>query len=120
MSGRSEKNRGRLAPAAPAKREAETFRIVWQGIEVEIVYQPDWLNSSDGPYPRAHLTITSISPNRAPLPITETGYRSHFLTADLVADYGGPEAYVRAWLDHEAGSKAWKRKVVEARQLRLL
>ena len=44
----------------------------------------------------AHLDITTIEPPRAPLPITETGYRSHFLHPDEVAAYGGPEAFCQS------------------------
>lgn len=46
--------------------------------------------------------------NDAQIPITETGYRSHFLPDGNVEEHGGPEAYVLAWLDHEADSAAWK------------
>lgn len=46
--------------------------------------------------------------NDAQIPITETGYRSHFLPDGIVEDHGGPEAYVLALLDHEADSDAWK------------
>lgn len=58
----------------------------WQGIIVEIVYEPNWLNiaNRDCDLPSAHLDIRSIKPERAPLPITETGYRSHFLHPDEI------------------------------------
>ena len=58
-------------------RLIETFRVEWSDISIEIRYEPNWLNLDIG-YDTAHLAIVSIAPDRAPLPITETGYRSHF------------------------------------------
>ena len=90
-------------------------RIDWDGIAVEISYEPDWLCSVGV----AHLQVRSVAPERAPLPITETGYRSHFPAPDDVLSEGGPVAYVRAWLDHAAGAADWKARKDAARQLAL-
>ena len=42
-----------------------------------------------------------------PLPVTETGYRSHFIPAGTVAEHGGAVAFVTAWLEHEAARTGW-------------
>jgi hypothetical protein len=55
-----------------------------------------------------HLEIESITPERAPLPITETGYRSHFTSPDAVAACGGPVAFVEAWLETESQAPDWR------------
>ena len=55
-----------------------------------------------------------------PLPITETGYRSHFPHPADVEHLGGPVAYVEAWLDAMAQSKAWRRIDKGGLQLQLL
>lgn len=65
------------------------------------------------------MTVTSVAPERAKLPITETGYRSHFLSKGVVEAAGGPTACVTAWLDEAAKSKAWQRHEAESRQLSL-
>lgn len=93
----------------------------WQGITVEIVYEPNWLNiaNRDGDLPSAHLDIRSINPERAPLPITETGYRSHFLHPVEIDELGGPVAYVQAWLDEMARSSEWRDHEARSRQLSL-
>lgn len=88
-------------------------RIDWSGIEIEISYQPNWLGVS------AHLQISSITPERAALPITETGYRSHFLSAEEVEEAGGYVAFARAWLDHAAASQEWLAKCEAQRQYEL-
>ena len=99
-------------------RSVETQRIVWRGITIEVRYEERWLDS-DGPYSTAHLELRTIEPEKAPLPMTETGYRSHFTPAAVIAEAGGPVAVVKQWLDHAAGSKAWKDKEAAARQMTL-
>lgn len=89
---------------------------VWQGITLEVCYCPKWGAHFDG-MGFAHLEIRSE--NCAVLPITETGYKSHFLPATEIDDQGGPVAYVEAWLDHAAQSAEWKEHVRQSRQLSL-
>jgi hypothetical protein len=67
----------------------------------------------------AHLEIESIRPARAPLPMTETGYRSHFIQPNEVERFGGPEAYVEAWITELAGTAAWHQTDAASRQLAL-
>ena len=52
----------------------------------------------------------SIAPARAHLPITDTGYRSHFTSPDTVIAYGGPVAFVEAWLETESQAPDWRRE----------
>lgn len=59
-------------------------------------------------YRLAHLEIEAVEPAKSPLPMTETGYRSHFGSADDVDAEGGPVAFVRASLEHAAQSPEWK------------
>jgi hypothetical protein len=40
-----------------------------------------------------HLSIHVLEPSTSKLRITETGYRSHFLSEAEVADFGGPFGY---------------------------
>ncbi|WP_457811904.1 hypothetical protein [Sinorhizobium meliloti] len=100
------------------KRSIETHDISWRGFVIRIRYEAQWLGST-GPFSTAHLQVDTLVPERAPLPITETGYRSHFANAaDIEAD-GGPVAFVIAWLDHAAQSQDWKDRTEKARQLTL-
>lgn len=98
-----------------------TTVIEWQGITIEIVYEPNWLNLSreDSDLTSAHLDIRSIAPERAPLPITETGYRSHFLHPSEVDAFDGPASYVEAWLNEMARACEWQEYVASSRQLSL-
>jgi len=103
----------------PAERDIVTEALIWNGVTIDVAYEADCLNSSEGSFPTSHLAITSVAPEREPLPITETGYRSHFLAPGIVEEAGGPASYVRAWLDHEAKSPAWHKVEQERRQLDL-
>lgn len=89
-----------------------TTQIAWDGITVEITYHKRrWKSDFD------HIEI--LAEDRQVLPVTETGYRSHFLPEGIVEDYGGPEDFVRAWLDHEATSPEWQRRRDAAKQMSL-
>ena len=65
----------------------------------------------------AHLEVRSIRPEHARLPITETGYRSHFHQPGIIeADGGDVVAQVIAWLDDEAAKPEWRRYIEASRQ----
>lgn len=93
------------------ERHPQTHRLTWQGIALSITYEPGWLGMSI-----AHLEVRAERPERAPLPITETGYRSHFIDPRHIEAAGGPEAFVTAWLDVEAQTPAWQRHLDQSRQ----
>ena len=101
-------------------RHIETFEADWHGIALRISWEPSWLNMGERlGYDTAHLQIEATRPDHAALPITETGYRSHFTTPATVAAFGGPVAFVLAWLDEGSVSADWKRREQEARQFSL-
>lgn len=88
----------------------------WQGVALLVRWCPQWLGEN-AEHQIAHLEI--IAKNKSPLPITETGYKSHFIDRDAVESLGGPVAYALAWLDGAAQSPDWKAKQEALRQLSL-
>ena len=89
-----------------------TSQIVWHGVSVEITYRKRrWKSDFD------HIEL-QVKDGRI-IPVTETGYRSHFLPAGIVEEHGGPESYVLAWLDHEAENPDWKKRESASRQMSL-
>jgi hypothetical protein len=66
-----------------------------------------------------HLQIEAVRPERATLPVAETGYLSRFTTPTAVAALGGPVAFVLAWLDEESQTADWKKHHQEAWQYSL-
>jgi len=100
----------------------EPHQIEWRGVPIEVRYCPSWSKSHEEIYGErmAHLEIEVLTEPRSPLPMTETGYRSHFIHAKAIEHEGGPVAYVRAWLDEEAQSPKWKELEAASCQMSLL
>jgi hypothetical protein len=109
-------NRKPTKPVAMAKRGIKKEKLQWRDVLLEISYEHDYMGSA----PIAHLQIQVLSPKGAIIPVTETGYRSHFISNVYVEGAGGPVAYVREWLDSEAATPAWQRKEQASLQLSLL
>jgi hypothetical protein len=93
------------------------FEIAWcnpvtgETITVRITHSRGYLSSGTD-----HIEVESLAPKKAPLPITETGYRSHFMPALELVNAGGPVTFVNAWLEREAAGKAWRAKTTAAAQ----
>jgi hypothetical protein len=77
----------------------ETHKITWRGIKIEITFTPEKFGLVD------HIELHSEG--RTPLPLTETGYKSHFIPAGTIHHHGGAVAFVTAWLEHEAKRLGW-------------
>lgn len=90
--------------------------ITWHNIELEIRYSPSYCAALEGDNAMAHIEVSVIHPENHPLPITETGYKSHFIHRINVEEYGSAIAYVLAWLNHEAQTPEWKKIEESSRQ----
>ena len=77
----------------------EKHNITWRNVQIEITFTPDAFCMVD------HIELRIG--NKALLPVTETGYRSHFMNKGTVAAHGVVLAFVTAWLDHEAKRTSW-------------
>jgi len=97
----------------PQDDRYDSFNAAWHGVDLTIRHCAEWSVSVG----IDHIEV--ISAKRVPLPVTETGYRSHFISPERIAEIGTPVAYVLAWLDHAAESADWKEAEFEARQLSL-
>lgn len=95
--------------------ETQTCIFEWNGITIEATYKPHYVKGVI-----AHLAILSVQPERAPLPITSTGYLSHFMQPGTVEAHGGDVvAQVTAWLDEEAANPEWRAHMDASRQAEL-
>lgn len=86
--------------------------LEWEGRTIRLSYHPRRWDTID------HLEIESEG--RAPLPITGTGYKSHFfgpVTPALEKD--DVVNMVRDWLDEAAQSDSWIRSEADRAQLSL-
>lgn len=97
----------------------KTWHLNWQGQNIDIRFHKNIFPSAYKSlgYVLVHLEIETI--DRSPLPITETGYRSHFCSLRGIEAHGTPVDFVRAWLDNEAQSQQWKAFEEKSRQLNL-
>lgn len=93
----------------------QSNKITWEGIAIEIRWNPTHYRGDDCEI--AHLELHTEPRQR--LPMTETGYRSHFVHREQVESHGGPVPYVEAWLAHDARSREWKRYVEQSKQMSL-
>lgn len=86
----------------------------WNGILISLDYQYKRWSVID------HIELRTIDPPDAPLPITETGYRSHYLHTEDMEPYNfDPAQYMTALLDYAAQSPSWQRQQDTARQYSL-
>ncbi len=85
--------------------------IVWRGIRMEIKHVIIYFSGTD------HIEIHTE--DRTPIPITETGYKSHFFPSGGLGEFETAVDYVRAWLEHEAKRKAWKAQEFASLQMSL-
>src|SRR3974377_1323895 len=92
-------------------------QLVWKKpwdsltVRLHITHARDYLGTGDD-----HLAIESIEPAKAPIPITETGYLSHFMRPHDLRKAGGPKQFVSDWLAREAMSKRWQQHDAARRQ----
>lgn len=100
--------RDRIGGAATTKTR---YEIDWRDpatdktMRIRITHSRDYLGQGQD-----HVEVESITPKKAALPITETGYRSHFLPPLELVNAGGPVAFVTAWLDRDAKGKDWQKQ----------
>ncbi|WKN45380.1 hypothetical protein [Tunicatimonas pelagia] len=88
--------------------------ITWRDIEVTIKYNDCYHKYND-----LHIARLKIEA-AIPLPITETGYKSHFTHPDNIEASGGAVSFVTAWLDHHAQKPEWIDAEEQRRQYSLL
>lgn len=94
-------------------RRKSTLDLDWinpangASIRIRVSRTPDYLSAGTD-----HVEIESIKPRKAPLPITETGYRSHFLNPAEITREGGLQAFVMAWLNRAADGKHWRKRTL--------
>ena len=85
----------------------------WRDIEVVVKYNPDHYVGHG-----CHIFHVQVFCDE-PLPITETGYKSNIMAIAELDGYESVEAFVLAWLDHEAEKPEWIKLEQESKQMTL-
>lgn len=94
--------------------EYATYELLWQGIEIEIRHCPNWLSPRISGFQTDHMEI--ISKDCQKLPITETGYKSHFIDPEHIKEIGCVVTFVEAWLEDASTNKEWQAQIEANRQ----
>ena len=87
-----------------------TLSFIWEGITIAVSHKANWLNTDYD-----HIELRADEK----LPVTETGYRSHFIANSELALFDSLEGFVLLWLDEAAMSNEWKRHLKDSQQLSL-
>lgn len=88
----------------------DTFSLTWCERDIEVSYQANWLSSGNW-----HIELRCSER----LPVTETGYRSHFMPTDAFSNEDDLRTCVLAWLDTAAHDPNWQRYLEDSKQLKL-
>ncbi len=99
----------------------ETIPLNWSGIEIEVIFKRSYSEIYEKiyGYVLSHIEIRSVRPHHAPLPITDTGFRSIFMTEPEVLEHGGAVNLVLSLLEERAKSEAWTKANEKAKQYQL-
>ncbi len=85
--------------------------MIWRDHHIKVRFNPD--HYVDENYHFCHIEVWCGKP----LPITESGYRSHFTSISDLDGYESAEAFVLAWLDHEAQKPEWIAHELSSKQM---
>jgi hypothetical protein len=83
----------RTQTKAPArsKSKQQKFRISVEGQEMLVEYEPDWMDGM------GHFQFRSPFKTPRRIPVSETGYRSHFADMEEIEAADSPEDYARRY-----------------------
>ena len=112
---------GRIKMETKAKDE-DGDQLQWGGIKIAVSQRArpfgGAFRESHG-HDLIHVEVRSVCPERAPLPITETGYKSLWVIDENLEQFSDAAAYVKLLLDEAAQSKDWQTAEQQAAQYNL-
>jgi hypothetical protein len=71
--------------------EEARFEITVDGVSIAVRYRPGFFSETD------HFEFRHPEGQNKPIPISRTGYRSHFVHESFVAAADSPEAFAKAF-----------------------
>lgn len=89
------------------EEEPITQQIEWQGITITITHRKAW--------PINNFSHIEVKADQR-LPMTETGYKSHFMPSEALSEYDGVIDFVIQWLNATCQSKEWLAHMESLRQ----
>ena len=95
----------------PEKYQVWTKTLIWNDIEITVKYNESRCGLRGSLH---HIELETK--DKQILPVTNTGYRSHFVNDFAVEHQGGAMNYVKNWLDERAEDKEWQLHVEALKQ----
>ena len=89
------------------EEERTVYQMEWQGIAITITHRKT--------YPINGFSHIEVQADQR-LPMTETGYRSHFISDEELSGFMDAQDYVTQWLEASCQSKEWLVHVESLRQ----
>jgi|HubBroStandDraft_3_1064219.scaffolds.fasta_scaffold128026_3 hypothetical protein len=83
----------RRKKASSVKHGRKTFTITVEAQPMVVSYEPRWLKSN-----YAHFEFRSPHKPARRIPVSDTGYMSHFVTMDHVRAAGSPQHFAGAFV----------------------
>lgn len=78
-----------IATGSDTSSDYEEFLITVNGSAIKVRYNPTWSRTFDS----AHMEFHSVESPAQPIPISKTGYRSHFSYRKNISSFDSPEHY---------------------------
>ena len=96
----------------------DVFILHWRGYDIEVTFLQSFTDGFEDiqGYKMSHVEVRTIRPKRAPLPITDTGYRSIFMPLPEIIRLGGVKTMLIDALNEAADTQAWKDTEAKAKQ----
>lgn len=86
-------------------RTALTHWFTWRHVRCKLVKRPHPLGQATDTLLELHV----IAARDTPVPLTATGFRAEFVSADVLRHAGGAVAYIAALKDREAKVRPYQR-----------
>ena len=103
-------------------KDRDVYQLHWRGIKIAVSQRArpfgGAFRESHG-HDLIHVEVRCVRPERAPLPITETGYKSLWVIDENLEQFSDAAAYVKLLLDEAAQSKEWQAAEQQAAQYNL-
>jgi len=102
---------------SPRTRKSKPIEMIWQHsatshpVRLRVDHTRNYLVAGTD-----HIEIHVIAPRKAIIPLTDTGYRSHFIDGTQLKEAGGVRRFVEQWLAAESRSKEWQKKDLARQQ----
>tara|TARA_B100000745_G_scaffold248580_1_gene170618 strand:+ start:3557 stop:3844 length:288 start_codon:yes stop_codon:yes gene_type:complete len=87
--------------------EKQAVSVIWRDVPIEITFTRHVFGQNFD-----HVELRAPQP----LPVTQTGYRSHFMPHDPDLDLDRLKTWVIAWLDEKSQDKSWRDWVQRSKQ----